>query len=59
MSLTGSDACKIFFSKVGGMIQNERNYDGCDLIEGADIVARIAEFEENPKGPQFDRAHKK
>jgi hypothetical protein len=58
LSLTGSDACKIFFSKVGGMIENERNYDGCDLVESAGAIARIAEFEANPKGPQFARAHK-
>ena len=59
LSLTCSDACEIFFSKVGGMIQNERNYDGCDLVESAGAIARIAEFEANPEGPQFARAHKK
>ena len=59
LSLTSSDACEIFFSKVGGMNQNEQNYDGCDLVESVEAIARIAEFEANPKGPQFARAHKK
>ena len=56
LSLTGSNACEIFFSEVGGMIQNKRNYNGCDLVESA---GAIAEFEANPKGPQFAWAHKK
>ena len=59
LSLTGSDAYEIFFSKVGGMIHNERNYDGCDLVESAGAISHIAEFEANPKRPQFAQAHKK
>ena len=59
LSLTGLDACEIFFIKVGRMIQNERNYDGCDRVESVGAIARIAEFEANPKGPQFAWAHKK
>ena len=51
LSLIGLEARKIFFSKVGGMIQNEQNYDGCDLVESAGAIARIAEFEANPRGP--------
>jgi hypothetical protein len=57
--LLGSDVCEIFFSKVGGMISNERNYDGIDLVESAGALARIAEFEADPTGPRFLRAHKK
>ena len=33
LSLWGFDACELFFSKVVGMLQNERSYDGCDLVE--------------------------
>jgi hypothetical protein len=40
-----------FFSKVGRMIQNEQNYDGCDLVESIGAIARIAKFEANPKRP--------
>ena len=59
MSLTCSDVCEFFFSKVNGLIQNERNYDGCDLVENVGPIVHIAQFEANPKGPQFPRAHKK
>ena len=41
------------------MISNENNYDGCDLVESAGALARIAEFEADPTGPSFVRAHKK
>ena len=57
--LLESDVCEFFSNKVGGMISNEKNYDGIDLVESARALARIAEFEADPIGPCFGRAHKK
>ena len=57
--LFGLDVCEKKFSKVGGMISNERSYDGIDLVESAGALARIAKFEADPTGPRFVRAHKK
>lgn len=45
LSGTGSDCCEIFFSKVGGMIQNERSYTGADLLETTNALNRVAEFQ--------------
>lgn len=57
--LVGSDVCEIFYRKVGGMLQNERSYDGCASVERVGALARIAEFEVDLKGPCYSRAHKK
>ena len=54
--LLGSDVCEFFFSEVDGMISNERSYDGIDLVESA---RTLAQFEADPTGPRFVRAHKK
>ena len=59
VSLVGSYVCEIFFTKVGGMLHNERSYDGCDLVESVGALARIVKFEADPKGPCYSRAHKK
>lgn len=53
LGLVGSNVCEIYFSKVGGMIKNERNYDGCDLVESIGAVTRIAEFEADPTGSSY------
>lgn len=45
LSSTGSDACENFFSKVGGMVRNERCYDGYDLLSTAGALNRIAEMQ--------------
>lgn len=44
-SSTGSDTCENFFSKVGGMVRNERSYDGGDLLSSAVTLNRIAEIQ--------------
>lgn len=60
MSIVGHDVCEVFFNKVGGMIWNERIYDGCDIVVGNDgELARIVKFVVDPKDPSFNRAHKK
>ncbi|MCO5575578.1 hypothetical protein L7F22_029380 [Adiantum nelumboides] len=41
----GSDVCEHFFSKVGGMIRNERCYDGVDLLSSAGALNRLAEIQ--------------
>ena len=50
---------KKFFSKAGGILQNEWSHDGCDLVESVSGLARISEFEADPKGPCYSRALKK
>ena len=55
----GSDVCEVFFRKVGGLIQNERKYEGCDLVGRVGASARIVEYEVDPKDPSFNKAHKK
>lgn len=57
--LVGSNVCEMFYSKVGGMLQNERSYDGCASVEIVGALARIVEFEFELKGPCYSRAHKK
>ncbi len=52
-SIVGSDVCELFFSKVWGMVQNEKTYDGRDLVESVGTLARIIEFEVDPKGPSL------
>lgn len=47
MSTVGYDICEVFLSKVGVMIQNERTYDGCDLVESVDDLTNYNE----PNGP--------
>jgi hypothetical protein len=41
------------------MIQNERTYDGCDLVGSVGALAIIVEFEVDPKDPSFNKAFKK
>lgn len=59
LSIVRSDVCELFFSKVGGMIQTERTYDGCILVESVGTLARIVEFEVDPKGQSINKAHDK
>ena len=58
LSCTGSDACENFFSKVGGMVRNERCYDGFDLLSSTGALNRIAEFQAGPI-LKFPAAHSK
>lgn len=58
LSSTGSDACENFFSKVGGMVSNERCYDGCDLLSSAGALNRISEFQAG-SNLSFPAAHSK
>ena len=58
LSTTGSDACESFFSKVRGMIRNERCYDGCDLLGSVGALNRIAEFQAK-KCLKFPTTHSK
>ena len=41
------------------MIQNERTYDGCDLVGSGGALAIIVEIEVDPKDPNFNKAHEK
>ena len=47
------DVCEVFFSKVGGIIQNEMTYDGFGIVESACGSARIDEFEVDLKDPSL------
>ena len=57
--LTGSDACEIFFSKVGGMVGMERAYDFHELLSSANTVNHLSQIEYGGNGIKFGRAHNK
>lgn len=59
LHLTGSDACEIFFSKVGGMQGMERSYDFHELLGCANTVNHLAAIEYGENGLRFDRVHNK
>ena len=59
LSIVGFDVFEVFFSKVGGLIQNERTYGGCVLVESVGTLARIAKLEVDPKGQSFNKDHNK
>ena len=56
-SLTGSDACKILFSKVGGMVGMERIYDFHELIKCANILNHLVAEEYGTNGFHFGRQY--
>jgi hypothetical protein len=57
--LTGSDACEIFFSKIGGMVGMERAYDFHELIRCANTLNQLAAVEYGTNGLQFGHQHNK
>jgi hypothetical protein len=59
LHLTGSDACEIFFSKVGGMQGMERAYDFHELVNCANTLNHLAAIEYGDNGLQFGRVHNK
>jgi hypothetical protein len=56
LHLTGSDACEIFFSKVGGMQGIERAYDFHKLVNCANILNHLTAIEYGNNGLRFDSA---
>ena len=59
LHLTGSDVCENFFSKVGGMVGVDREYDFFDLLHVIGTLNRVVEEELKPQGFQFNKSHKK
>lgn len=59
LHLTGSDACEIFFSKVGGMQGMERAYDFHELVNCANTLNQLSAIEYGDNGLKFDRVHNK
>ncbi|MCO5591659.1 hypothetical protein L7F22_045650 [Adiantum nelumboides] len=59
LHLLGFDVAKIFFSKIGSMVGQERSYDLMDMLRTIGILNRLAHFECKEDGPLFARAHKK
>jgi len=48
LHLTGSDVCENFFSKVGGMVGAERDYDFTYFLHVVGTLNRVVE-EESPR----------
>jgi hypothetical protein len=59
LHLSGSDACEIFFSKVGGMQGMERAYDFHELVNCANTLNQLTAIEYGDNGLQFARVHNK
>jgi hypothetical protein len=59
LHLTGSDACEIFFSKVGGMQGMERAYDFNEHVNCANTLNQLAAIEYGDNGLKFGRVHNK
>ena len=59
LHLIGSDACEIFFSKIGGMEGHERAYDFHQLVSTANTLNRLTATEYKDDGLKFDRVHNK
>ena len=57
--LTGSDACEVFFSKVGGMVGMERAYDFQELLGAANTINHLSQIEYGGNGIKFARVHNK
>ncbi|MCO5595094.1 hypothetical protein L7F22_049132 [Adiantum nelumboides] len=55
----GLDVAEIYFSKIGGMIGQERAFDFEDLLHSIGSLNKIAMHECNSDGLTFSRAHKK
>ena len=59
LHLTGTYAAEIYFSKIGGMIGQERAFDFGDLLHSIGSLNKIAMHECSVDGLTFSRAHKK
>ena len=59
LHLTGSDACEIFFSKIGGMEGNERAYDFHQLVSSANTLNCLIATEYRDNVLKFDKVHNK
>jgi hypothetical protein len=59
LSLTRSDSCENFFSKVGGMLGMERAYEFHELGRVANTMNQLSEVEYGKNGLQFGRVHNK
>ncbi|MCO5547292.1 hypothetical protein L7F22_000739 [Adiantum nelumboides] len=57
--LRGSDAAEIYFSKIGGMVGQERAFDFGDMLHSVGSLNKIAMHECISDGLTFSRAHKK
>ena len=59
LHLTGSDACEIFFSKIGGMVGLERAYDFHELVNCANTFNHLSSIEYGENGLKFGKVHNK
>jgi hypothetical protein len=59
LHLTSSDACEIFFSKIGGMQGLECAYDFHELVGCTNILNHLFAIEYGDNGLQFGRVHNK
>lgn len=57
--LIGSNACEIFFSKVGGMVGMERAYDLNELMSSVNALNHLSTIEYGENGLHFGRTHNK
>ena len=59
LHLTSSDACEIFFSKIGGMEGHKRAYDFHQLVSTINTLNRLIANEYKDSGLKFGRVHNK
>lgn len=59
LHLTGSDACEVFFSKIGGMVGLEIAYDFHELVNCANTLNHLSSIEYGENGLKFGRVHNK
>ena len=59
LHLTGSDVCKIIFSKIGGMEGDEQAYDFDQLVSSTNTLNWLAATEYKDNGLKFDKVHNK
>jgi len=59
LHLLGSDACEIFFSKIGGIEGHERAYNFHQLISIANTLNRLTATKYKDSGLKFRRVNNK
>ena len=59
LHLTGSDSCEIFFSRIGGMVGQERAYDFHELVNTANTLNHLSAIEYGENGLKFGKLHNK
>jgi hypothetical protein len=59
LHLTGSDSCKIFFSRIGGMVGMEKAYNFHELITCTNALNQLSAVEYGKNGLKFSRVHNK